>query len=240
MSKLSRYSLKIILFTGIMFLSSGIQTGVQAQVENAPIKCQIKVAPRINVTPSKSNVRYDFTRSKAELNRFDVDTISPYGPRHKTTVSGLMSGAIRVQSRVSFMHETYAQLGLGCVYLKSVDVKVHINPTIYIAREYKQGSCMHTAVLVHERKHVREDQLIVNKYAKIIGQAIKAVVNSQDGAFGPFETERIPFVQQNVQNSIQKIVKKYNQKMNEERQERQQAIDTLEEYESIGARCKDR
>ena len=201
------------------------------------VECKPKIAPQVRVVPYKSNVRYDFSKSKAELNSFNVDTISPYGPRHKTTVSGLMSGAIKVEHRVSFVHETYDQVGQGCLYLKSVDVKVKIDPTIYIAREHKQGSCMHTAVLVHERKHVREDQLIVNKYTSILEKRMEAAVEAQGYAFGPYETARMPFVQENIQNALHRIVQHYNDEMNEERRERQQAIDNIEEYESIGARC---
>ena len=206
----------------------------------AEVKCHAKTAPKIDILPSKSRVRYDFTKTKPELNQVDVDTVSPYGPNHKTYVSGLMSGAIQVQHQVSFIHETYDQLGQGCLYLKSLEVKVHIDPTIFIAKEYPQGSCMHSAILAHERKHVREDQLVVNKYASIIGKAMARVIDSQGPAFGPYELERIPFVQQNIQNSLTKVLKKYKDQMNEERQKRQQAIDNIEEYESIGARCKDR
>lgn len=203
----------------------------------AQIECNIKTPPKINVKPTKSRVRYDFTKSKAQLNSVDIDTVSPYGPNHKTVVSGLMSGSIQVKHQVSFMHETYDQLGKGCLYLKSVDVSVHIDPTVYIASEHPPGTCMHSSVLTHERKHVREDQLIVNKYANYIGRALADVVNSQSGAFGPYEKERLPYVQQNVQNSITKVVKKFNDQMNQERQRRQQAIDNIEEYESIGAKC---
>lgn len=210
-------------------------TPVVAQVE-----CVAKVPPKINVKPSKSYVSYDFTKTKAQLNQVDIDTVSPYGPHHKTVVSGLMSGSIQVKHQVAFLHETYKQVDQGCVYLKSIDVSVHIDPTIYIAKEHPKGSCMHNAVLAHELKHVREDQLIVNKYAKYIGNALLKLIDSQGPAFGPYETARVPFVQQNIQNSVTRVVKRFNDKMNEERQKRQQAIDTVEEYESIGAKCPKR
>ncbi len=201
------------------------------------MECTVKSVPKINISPSKSLVRYDFTKSKAQLNTVDVDTVSPYGPNHRTVVSGLMSGAIQLKHQVSFLHETYDHLGTGCLYLKSIDVSVHIDPTIYIAKEHEPGSCMHTAVLTHERKHVREDQLIVNKYSNYIGRALVDVVNSQGSAFGPYEKERLPYVQQNIQNSITKVIQTFNNQMNLERQRRQQAIDSIEEYESIGAKC---
>lgn len=231
---------------GLEFIAAGMlhfapeKPSIQALPVVAAIECRAKVAPKINVVPSNSRVRYDFSKSKAQLNTVDVDTISPYGPNHNAVVSGLMSGAIQVKHQVEFMYETYEQLGQGCIYLRKVDVQVHIEPTVFIASEYPQGTCMHNAVLTHERKHVREDQLIVNKYTSMIGEALLSVVSSQSAGLGPYEKERMPFVQQNVQNSISKVVTKYNDLMNAERKARQQAIDSFEEYESIGKQCKNK
>ncbi len=204
---------------------------------STPVTCRARDVPQINVSPSKSRVRYDFTKRKAELNSVDIDTVSPYGPQHTTQVSGLMSGSIQVKHEMQFEHQRYESLNQGCLYIRSVSVNVHIEPLIYIAAEYPKGSCMHNAVLAHEHKHVREDQLIVNKYTKIIGQAMQQAVNSQGASFGPYTLDRVPLVQNNIQNSLNKVLKKYNDRMNEERRKRQQAIDSFEEYESIGKRC---
>lgn len=227
-----------ILTAAMLYVPSKTEEMAVFVPASTQVECVAQTAPKINILPSKNRVRYDFTKTKAQLNNVDIDTVSPYGPIHQTMVSGLMSGSIQMKHQVEFIHQTYEGLGQGCLYLKSVDVKVHIDPTIYIASEYPSGSCMHNAVLNHERKHVREDQLIVNKYANQIGRALSDVVNSQKGAFGPYEEERLPYVQQNVQNSITKVVKKLNDLMNMERQRRQQAIDSFEEYESIGKSCK--
>ncbi len=201
------------------------------------VTCQTRNAPRINVLPSKSRVRYDFTKRKQQLNSINVDTISPYGPQHKTEVSGLMSGSIQVKHEMRFEHQKYMSLDLGCLYIRSVDVNVHVEPTVFVAAEYAKGTCMHNAVLAHEHKHVREDQKIVNKYTGIIGRAMQQAVNSRGASFGPYELDRIPLVQQNIQNSLNSVLKKYNDRMNIERRDRQQAIDSFEEYESIGKRC---
>lgn len=217
-----------------------VQQNPKIEPVRQEITCQLKTPPQINIIPSKSRVRYDFTKSKAELNRVNVDTVSPYGPQHHTEVSGLMSGSIQVKHEMSFMHELYDQLDRGCLFIRSLDVEVHIEPIVYVAKEYPKGTCMHNAVLAHEHKHVRVDQVIVNKYTKIIGQAMKQAIKSQGATFGPYELDRVPHVQNNVQNSLNKILKKYNDRMNNERREKQQAIDSFEEYESIGARCPDK
>ena len=204
----------------------------------AGIECHAKTPPRITVKPVQSNILYDFTKSKEDLNRIDVDTISPYGPQHKTDVSGLMSGAIQLKSNVSFAHETYKYLGRGCVYLKGVDVKIHLEPTIYIANDFEKGSCMYNAILTHEFKHVKEDQLIINKYTNLLGRALDRVVNEQGESFGPMRLHRMDETQLQVKDAIHRVVLKMNDKLNKERRKRQQAIDNIDEYKYVGNRCK--
>jgi len=204
------------------------------------IKCSMPEAPVINVMPSKSSVKYDFTKSKAQLNQVDVDTVSPYGPNHKTHISGLMSGSIQLKSQIAFMNETYDHLGLGCFHISKIDIKIHVEPTIFVAKEYPKGSCMHNAILTHEYKHVKEDRLVINKYAHVIGKGLGDIINANKTVYGPFETSKVKEVQSNIQESITAIIKKYNLQMNEERRKRQQAIDTIEEYSAVGAKCRPR
>jgi len=226
------FGLEILMASWLTLTPATTPVPVLAEVE-----CKTKFQPKVKILPSKSRVKYDFTKTKAQLNNVDVDTVSPYGPSHKTQVSGLMSGSIQVKHETSFMHESYEQLGRGCLYLKQIDVTVHIDPTIYIASEFPKGSCMHSAVLAHEYKHVRVDQLIVNKYSRIIGDAMKRFINQSGTSYGPFESERLPHVQNNIQNSLNKVLRDYSDRMNNERRKKQQAIDSYEEYESIGKRC---
>ena len=204
----------------------------------AGIECHAKMPPHINVRPSKGTIKYNFTKSKADLNKRDVDTISPYGPQHTTNVSGLMSGFIQLKSKVAFMTETHQYLGRGCVFLKSVDVEINIDPTIFIAKEFPKGGCMHSAILAHEFKHIDADRLIVNKYTNIIGKALGDVIDARGSTYGPMKKNRMAGIQRDVQEALHNVVRTMNRVMNEERRKRQQAIDNLEEYESIGKRCK--
>ncbi len=219
-----------IVVAGLLYMS--------ATPASAALECHAKTSPRINVRPTKSRIKYDFTKSKAQLNSVNVDTISPYGPRHKTSVSGLMSGSIQLKSNISFLHETQPYSGRGCVYLKAVNVRIHVEPTIFIAREFPKDGCMHTAILAHEFKHVEVDQRIVNKYINRIGTAITKFVDLKGHEYGPIRAERMSGLQAEVGNELNAVVREMNDLMNEERREKQQAIDNLEEYEAIGTRCK--
>lgn len=214
---------------GLLHLAA---TDVKSQV-----KCQPKAAPKVKVLPTKSKVKYDFTKTQNDLERFDIDTVSPYDSRHKTHVGGLMSGNIQLTQQIEFMQEVYDHVGYGCVYIKKIDVKIHVDPTIYVASEHKPGSCMRNEILTHERKHVREDQLIVNKYSKLVGDDLKASLEVGGYSFGPYKKSELLNVQKKLQDKLGALVIARHDKMNSERRERQQAIDSIEEYDEISSHC---
>ncbi len=230
---------------GLEFIMAGLMNTSTTpskvdKVAYAPIACVPRIPPKVSVIPSKSQVKYDFSKSRSDLQNFDIDTISPYGPEHKSHVGGLMSGSIQIGRSIGYMHETYKQVGKGCVHLKEIDVKIHIEPTIYIASEYKKGSCLYNEILKHEKKHVREDQLIVNKYAMKIGQALAKVMDDNGPVFGPYKIEELPAIQKNMNETLGTVIDSFNTKMNDERRVRQQAIDSRSEYDQVSERCRGR
>lgn len=229
--------MKVLKFIALFIFLIGFQIHYGHTAFSMEIECYPKKAPKISVIPSNSLIKYDFTKTKAQLNNVDVDTVSPYGPRHKTSVSGLMSGAIATKSEMSFTQEVYEYQGVGCTYIKSMDVTLHIDPTIFIASEFPKGTCMHTAIMQHELKHVREDQLIINKYANTLGRELSLVIDKFRKKYKPVLISEIPALQEDIQKIVHDVLREHSQKLNEERQERQQAIDSFEEYESIGKSC---
>ena len=206
----------------------------------ADIECYAKTKPRINVKPQRGRIKYDFTKNKQQLSNVDVDTISPYGANHQTSVGGLMSGSIQVSTDVSFMTETHQHLGRGCVFINEINVKIDLNPTIYVASEFPKGGCMHNVILAHEYKHVDVDRLVINKYVNLIGRELSQRIDTMGSTFGPMRLKRMRETQVMVKDELHGIIIRMNDEMTEERRKRQQAIDNIEEYEAIGKRCKSR
>lgn len=204
----------------------------------AEVQCAPRKAPEITVVPSNSKIRYNFTKSQTDLDGFDIDTLSPYGPNKETHVGGLMEGEISVEHRIRFMQETYQSLDQGCLHIDTIDVKIHIDPIIYIASEHKEGSCKHDAILDHEKKHVRVDRITVNKYAKKIGKALQAELRSSGASYGPFSGASLPEEQSRIQEIVGDIIKLETNRMNQERRKKQQEVDSLEEYERIDRMCR--
>jgi len=209
------------------------------QLADMKVECKPHKAPQINVLPSKSNVTYDFSKSQAELNTFDIDTISPYGPDYTTHVGGLMLGEMQVKHRIGFMHEKYNGLDRGCLYFDTVEVKIHIDPTIYVARDFPEGTCKHRAILEHEKEHVQIDRIVINKYARSIGQAIEEEINriTKTAYSGPYRLNDMARAQKHYEEALNQVIRRETDKMNEERRAKQQELDNLDEYERVARAC---
>lgn len=201
--------------------------------------CAKQKVPTILSEPLVKTARYDFTKSRDALQGFDIDTVSPYGPSHHAKIGGLMSGEIRVESRIRFMQEKYPARGRGCVHIDNVDLIIHVSPTIYVASEYKQGTCQHRAIVEHERQHVDIDVKIAKKHAVELKSMLGAHLRSAGHSFGPFPLETLPQVQERIQGQIHAMIEATNKSMTRDRMAQQQALDSLDEYERVAAQCRE-
>lgn len=199
--------------------------------------CNPDSAPVITISPFTDRISYNFNLSEKELNGFSVDTINPYGNNVITDVGGLMKGGIETEQQMKFGTLTNRSTGQVCYWYTSVDVSIHINPTIYVAREFPKDSCMHNAILAHEQQHVIVDREIVNKYAGILGNAIKEEISSRR-IYGPVPVSQEPAIASQMKSRMQSILKQVTNQMSAERKARQQKVDSLSEYERVNHLCK--
>lgn len=198
--------------------------------------CQMNKAPVVNIRASTDKISYNFTTSEKSLNGFDVDTVNPYGKNVITDVGGLMKGGIETSQSMRFSTLTNPRLKEVCYWYDTVDVNIHINPTIYIASEFPERSCMHKAIMEHEQKHVTVDREMVNKYAQLIGNAIKAETDRQP-IYGPVPLAQEKAIEEAIKGKMKSIVTSLTAQMDEERRVRQQAVDNLSEYQRVNSLC---
>ena len=202
--------------------------------------CSRQSEPKITVASSDTKIRYDGSKSQAELDNFKYDTVSPYDKSLQTHVGGLMAGEVSVAQNIRIYQETYPRLNQGCLYIDAIKVDLHIKPVIYIASEYPKGSCMYNAVMEHEKKHIAVDRAIVGKYTGVITRGVRKALAKIGAAHGPFTQGQLKFEQEKLQTFVQDTIKQYSAQMSAERQKKQQDVDTLEEYERVQAKCRGR
>lgn len=200
--------------------------------------CRLPTAPKLIITPKAESTKYDFSKSKAQLNNFSVDTKNPYGTQVHTDVGGLMSGGITTNYVTRFDGIVDNKTDQTCIWFSEIKVNITIDPTIYVASDYPRGSCMHNAVMDHEKKHINVDRSLVNYYAQSIGKALGAELKRQ-AIYGPIPSAQGDKMQQDMHDRIAKVMKKEMDFLNTERRKRQQAVDSLAEYQRVNAQCPD-
>ena len=199
--------------------------------------CKPDRGPKIDVKTSTDQVNWDYSKSEKDLNRFKIDTVNPYGNNIITDVGGLMQGGIELAERMSFRNITNNRMGQVCYWFDTVTVTLHIKPTIFIASEFPQGTCKHNAIRDHELKHIQVDREIVNKYAALIGKAVKDELDRQ-AVYGPYKVAQAKEVEKYMTGRLESVLKYYSAMMSDERKRRQQVVDSLNEYESVNKACR--
>lgn len=211
-----------------------INTAVAA--ENGQ-RCPRPPAPSVDVIAISSKVRYDYSQSEDFLGTMQIDTKNPYGDNVETSVGGLSRGEISVQTKLSVGGAQNPQTNESCLWYDRVRVNLEIDPTVYIASSHKRGSCMFKAIMNHELKHVKVDRAVLKKYTPYVRQAVEQAIKTVGVVRVP--EHRVQEIRDKMQLKVQLAIKPVLARMNQEQQQRQQAVDSLQEYERVANECPD-
>lgn len=202
-----------------------------------PSLCPVPPPTKINMLPSTAETKFDTKQTLAQLQGYSMDTVDPYGFHGNTITQAFMRGEIQPSYQITLDHKYLEKYQAFCIWYKEINVKIEINPTIVIAKELYSDLCMRKALIGHESKHVMVDRQVVNDYAKSIGQKLYTELKSRGFSAGPIPAERGEEIAGRMQTVVKQILELEFQKMGIDRMERQRAVDNLEEYKSVDAKC---
>lgn len=224
------------MFPGLDYILAGYVELVAAQ---KGIVCKPIRAPEITVTASSTKMEADHSRTIAELST-PIPGVkrgaSPYGSGVATMTEGLMLGSVKMPGNYSFITQKSSD-GQGCIHIDKVNVRIEINPKIYIAKEYVPGTCYYNAIMDHEKKHVAVERFIVDKYIRIIGDVLKKNIDARGYVFGPFPAQHMEIARNDLGKFLTAAVEPYAKRMEAERTKLQSEVDTLAEYERVHRMC---
>lgn len=222
---------------GLDLMAAGLLTLASA----GPVTCVPDATPpAFNITATGMEYVVDHTKSIKELTAMSDGTYSPYNKSVQTFTEGLMRGSISASTSFGWGISTAAPMAGTCLFVRTIDVKLHIDPTIYIAKEYKRGTCMYDSVMEHEMKHINVDRQIVNKYTYIIIKALDNTFKKIGYVHGPVNQADQKALETQIGGIAIGVVQKFNDNMNAERDRLQQKVDTVAEYARVDAQCKNR
>lgn len=228
---------------GIDYLVAGtlltLAAGQQPQQAQSANLCPLVKAAEINVVPGTKPVRYDYSKTLQQLQSKDMDTINPYGFHGVTMTQGYMEGKISIKPSIKLGNKYDPRTGGVCLWYDKISVPVEIEPVIVIAKEVYNDSCMRKAVLEHEMKHVNVDRKIVNSFSRNVGAKIYKALEERGFRTQPVAPENTQAMADRMYSVITQTIEFEYKKMDLDRMERQNAVDSLQEYERMSSLCPD-
>ena len=122
-----------------------------------------------------------------------------------------------------------------CVYLAEISLVVKYPDTkVYIAREYRPGSCEYQAIYQHEAEHVR----ILNAHQARFLPSFRAYVRHLSREIRPRSSKNARKAQKKIMRKLKRSVKKEIQRLERSLKSAHSAIDTAKNYAKVQKLCR--
>ena len=206
----------------------------------AEISCVRPPAPEIAVHVTEDPTVFDLDKNMDDLALFRNEANSGHLPsRYHGDVGGVTEGLFKAYFDVSFHQgEGAGFANNNCVSIKAIDVHLVLEPTVYIASEFKDHVCWFREIFAHETKHVETDRAIARQYSDKIEEALDfAFENSGDYAFVEVPEDAVPVARRDLRAAVKGAVGELFGSMLRERMAAQLALDNPAEYTRIAQAC---
>jgi len=222
------FGLKFLL-TGLLYLTTLNVSSAANQVECAPKKPLL-----INVVLEQDDVRYDFSKKTAELNRIGKGAYSPHSEErfNNTEFRGLTAGKHSLNYNIKFYFRKYKGEGLACLQMHKIKVIMNYMPIIYVSTKFKKGTPIFKRTLAHEKEHVKITQRVLNKYSNILEKRLQTDLQNRF-SMGPFSIDDMDQKQRELQNRVKKITIKIKREMHKDAQKQHNLFDDAELADAI-------
>lgn len=154
-------------------------------------------------------------------------------------VGGLMRGTVSLQHNVIFGVATNKVTGYSCAWVQQIDVRLHMDPVIYVAKDLQQKDCWHREVYAHELKHVDADRALLQKYAVLMTDGLgMAFARPQDYMTAELPPHDREARQEAMRELAARPLKVMFDAMLAERPERHREVDEPNEIARVMKTCK--
>lgn len=222
-------------YTKVLLTAASVPFLIAAGEPQNP--CTLPKPVQIIVTPKTADLIYDTSRTMADLQKQQTDTIDPYGFHGISVTQGFMEGQIEMRPEVTLDYYPLAGGQVACLFYDTITITISITPKITLAKEVDRDSCMRKAVTEHEMKHVMTDRHIVNRYSRLMGEKLNAALAERGFTAGPLRSEDMQRVAGNMHKVVFQILEHEYKKMELERADAQQAVDSRAEYDRVADIC---
>ncbi len=183
----------------------------------------------VNMHIDVPQARLHRDRTRAQLNN-----ISFHSPRAR--VLGLANTGLQFKWRVNYTSSAFGDA--FCFWVNRVDLTLRYpSPDIYVAREYRPGTCQYGAILEHEREHYRISRAVLRRYAPRLQTALASLTIPT--GLRPVLVDSPKAAGEKVQALMRRHVDPIHREMDRSLRKAQAEIDSPAEYRRTFNQCRD-
>ena len=224
-----------------MKVRGAIALALSCWMINLPVQaaniCQDDKSPAINIKVTDSQPHFDYSMTQKKMADYAASAHLPAADIYDLTVNAMSTGSMRIDRSVKFKGQKLPDKQV-CVQVSEVNVHIHVDPVIYIARELHDEGCEFKEYYLHEMKHVEEDRKLVEDYKTIIQRNMDfAFPDPADYNIGPVPAAQPDPSAKSLTENVEGVLNATFDSMMRERQGRQRAIDSTGEYLRLSRVC---
>lgn len=163
-------------------------------------------------------------------------TLSQGGHGERGSILGMAGGEMGTRLDIEYHMEGLPN-GALCVNVTRVNAKFYIKPVLFVASNYKKGTCEYKEVLKHEKRHIATlrqfHREYTPKYRAELNRIVKSIPLGREMA--PYQIEQ---EQDRIVGYIREKMAAYDAKIGDVLSRRQGKIDTPYEYKYVAAQCR--
>ena len=227
------------LFYTLIFLNLFLYAGFASAKTTADKLCSENISrPEVSIEVSYGELKYDFTKNNKTLTRMHIRNYGGVVAPGKQ-VHGLASYDLATEIRFQLQKSSFSNK-VNCVYPLYVTLKVGVqNPTIYISRNLKEGTCEYQVALRHEQTHQQINAEILDYFLPEIEQTFLNVVDENDLISSDKDID-LTAAQENLKAVYLKAHNPLMDKIKATIKTEQAKLDSVENYNYEEALCKGR
>lgn len=151
--------------------------------------------------------------------------------------NGITRGGFNVRSNVQFMAKPYDKFGAYyCPLVTKAHITIEYSTEIYIASDFKKGTCEFNAIMEHELRHYETNKVVVRTIADRMKADTPEIIGFLQEQYVPKERveENFELMREGFRDAIQV----YSDEIISRMDEFNDHVDTPEEYRRVGNLCK--
>jgi len=198
--------------------------------------CPQMAAGPVIMQTSNGTPRYYYHIPSAQLATLNTGGAKPQhlGPNY--VIGGLTHGKINTTYSIQMSGKPMPGSSAYCVSIEQITVTLDYQPDVYIASEYKPGSCQYNVTMQHEVQHVNLELITLNEFIPRIQAHVRQTVQSLP-PLPPTQAQDVPRVRDWISAQVNTAVQQSLAQMIQVRDSRQGGIDTPQEYARLAAAC---